>query len=207
MIRCVVFDFDGTLVRSDGIKRAGFFAVVRDLDPRGELMARVLAERPDDRLAIFRRFAEVTAAERQVSIDVAGLVEAYTTYCRDAIAVAEEFPGARAALATLSQCGFVLYANSATPDEALRELLELRGIAGYFAAAYGSHRSKLANLAEIARSEALTPQELVVVGNGTDDRATAQSFGCPFVDVGDGDDELSDLTDLLDRLSRITATA
>lgn len=207
MIRCVVFDFDGTLVRSDDIKRAGFFAVVRDLDSRGELMTRVLAERPGDRYAIFRRFAEVATAERQVPIDAAGLIEAYTVYCRDAIAVAEEIPGARATLITLSRLGLVLYVNSATPDKALGELLELRGIAGYFAAAYGSHRSKLANLAEIARSKALTPQQVVVVGNGADDRAMAQSFGCSFVAVGDGDDELSDLTALPKQLGLITATA
>lgn len=207
MIHCVVFDFDGTLVRSDDIKRAGFFAVVRDFDPRGELMTRVLAERPGDRHAIFRRFPEVIAAKRRVSIDAAELVEAYTTYCRDAISVAEEFPGARATLATLSQYGLALYVNSATPDEALRELLELRGIAGYFTAAYGSRQSKLTNLAEIVRSEALTPQQVVVIGNGADDRATAQSLGCSFVAVGDGDDELSDLNDLPERLGLITANA
>ncbi len=207
MIRCVVFDFDGTLVRSDDIKRDGFFAVVRDLDPRGELMACILAERPGDRHAIFRRFAEVSPAGRQVPIDATWLVEAYTTYCRDGIAVAEEIPGARAALAALSRLGLALYVNSATPDEALGELLELRGIAGYFAAAYGSHRSKSANLAEIARSEALTPKQVVVVGNGADDHAAAQSFGCSYVAVGDGNDELSDLTGLPERLGLIPVTA
>lgn len=207
MIRYVVFDFDGTLVRSDDIKRDGFFAVVRDLDPRGELMTRVLAERPGDRHAIFRRFAEVTSAERQVSIDVAGLVEAYTTYCRDAISVADEFPGARAALTALSQFGLVLYVNSTTPDEALGELLELRGIAGHFAAAYGSQRSKLANLAEIASTAGVTPGQVAVVGNGADDRAAAQSFGCMYVAVGDGDHEMSDLSGLPERLGLIPVSA
>lgn len=73
MIRCVVFDFDGTLVRSDNIKRASFLAVVRNFDPHGELMARVLTEQPGDRHAIFKRFVEVTPAGCQASINAAGL--------------------------------------------------------------------------------------------------------------------------------------
>jgi phosphoglycolate phosphatase-like HAD superfamily hydrolase len=201
LIRCVVFDFDGTLVRSDDIKRAGFFAVTRDLDPCGEEMTRVLAERPGDRHAVFRRFA------RAIPADAAKLVEAYTVYCRDEIAVAEEIPGAGAALATLSRLGLVLYVNSATPDEALGELLELRGVAGHFAAAYGSRRSKLANLGEIATLEGLAPGQIAVVGNGADDCVAARSLGCMYVAVGDGEHEMSDLSGLPERLCPVSVRA
>ena len=59
MIKCVVFDFDGTLVDSNGIKREVFFEIVRDQDPGGEIVAGVFERWPlADRYEKTRRIAE-----------------------------------------------------------------------------------------------------------------------------------------------------
>ena len=53
MIRCVVFDFDGTLVDSNAIKRAAFFEAVHTVDPNGAYMEKVLqAPKPGDRFEV-----------------------------------------------------------------------------------------------------------------------------------------------------------
>ena len=75
------------------------------------------------------------------------------------------------------------------------------------AAAYGSQRTKLEALGEIANAEALTPGQIAVVGNGADDRAAAQSFGCMYVAVGDGNHEMSDLSGLVERLGLVPVSA
>ena len=58
MIRCVDFDFDGTLVDSNAIKRDCFFETFTDLDPGGETVAHVLdVVQPGDHYDIVREIA------------------------------------------------------------------------------------------------------------------------------------------------------
>lgn len=194
MIRCIVFDFDGTLVDSDQIKHDGFFAVTRELDPDSEIMRGVLARKPGDRWRVFESFIAIAQQSGSVGAVLAELVAAYTQYCREMIAKAAEITGAEAALKKLTEDGYALYVNSATPDVPLTELVGLRRIDAYFSGVYGSGRSKHDNLVVIAKSEKLTPDQIVMVGNGPDDKEAASLFGCRFIAVGNHEGAISDLS-------------
>jgi beta-phosphoglucomutase-like phosphatase (HAD superfamily) len=59
MIKCVVFDFDGTLVDSNDIKRDTFFDIVQPWDASGEVVAEVFERWPGaDRYEKTRKIAE-----------------------------------------------------------------------------------------------------------------------------------------------------
>ncbi|MDX2479991.1 MAG: hypothetical protein QNK24_06615, partial [Desulfuromusa sp.] len=65
MICCVVFDFDGTLVNSNDIKRETFFDVARSWDPKGEIVAEVLKDWPTaDRYNKLEKIAEGLIARK-----------------------------------------------------------------------------------------------------------------------------------------------
>jgi len=180
MIRCAVFDFDGTLVLSNAIKRAGFFAVTADFPDSAAAMARLLADPPGDRFAIFGAFAA------QYGADAEELCGDYGAWCETKILACPERGGATAILEELRRRNLRIYVNSATPEEPLKALVARRYAPSTFDGVLGGHRAKLANLVAIAAAEGLRPDNILMIGDGIDDKAAATAFGCGFAGVADG---------------------
>lgn len=181
MIHCVVFDFDGTLVDSNAVKRSAFFEVTRAHDLEGEIVADVLRERLD-RYQTMARIAERLAAQGQLLAPDQGdlWAEAYGRICEDEVTGRPEIPGASALLGALQRRGLPLYVASATPSEPLRKLVQRRGMEHHFRAVYGRPASKREILTRIASECGLAPTALLMVGDGEDDRIAARDFGCSF---------------------------
>lgn len=188
MIRCIVFDFDGTLVESNGIKRQTFFELAREFDDGMRLMTDVMREAAGrDRYWIFARFA--AALPRQS--DARMLANRYTRTCQERIASAPEIKGAGTSLARLRTEGKLLFVNSATPVEPLTRLLCLRRMDTLFEGIYGSPAKKRENLDAIRSKHGLNPYEILVVGDGESDRASAESIGCQFIAVDSAENDFA----------------
>ena len=111
MIRCVVFDFDGTLVHSNRIKRDAFLEVAGAFPDGAALMERVLREAAGrDRYWVFGRFVQSLPHPA----DEAELAARYTRVCQERIAAAPEVAGAGSALTQLRREGKRLFLSSAT---------------------------------------------------------------------------------------------
>jgi phosphoglycolate phosphatase-like HAD superfamily hydrolase len=187
MIRCVAFDFDGTLVDSNEIKRQAFFDVVSDCDRDGSVVSEVLDEiRPGDRYDVAREIARLLSLRGALPADLGPegwarrWAEAYTLHCEAAVSKCPEIPGASDALEWLAERGIALYVNSATPEEPLRRVVRLRSMSRHFRRVLGGPASKLENLRILRAHAGVATLELLYVGDAEDDRSAAASFGCHF---------------------------
>lgn len=180
MIRCVVFDFDGTLVLSNDIKREGFFASVAERPDGPERMARILACPPGDRYAIFDRFAAETGAS------TSDLVDSYSSWCEERILQCPERHGAERVISAMRAAGMKVHLNSATPTAPLLSIVARRFGKDFFDGVHGGHGEKIRNLKTILALEAIRPDQLVMIGDGVDDWEAANIMGCRFIGVPDG---------------------
>lgn len=188
MIRCLVFDFDGTLVDSNAIKEDTFYKIAQSWDPSGEIVSEVLKRWPSaDRYEKTRKIAEGLISRRLLPIDSSveewsiRLAREYTVRCKKAIACCREMPGVSQSLGDLTEKGYLLFVNSATPEEPLRQLLNLRNWSHFFHDVYGAEASKADNLRRISRETATAINEIVHIGDQRDDLQATEQFGCRFI--------------------------
>jgi phosphoglycolate phosphatase-like HAD superfamily hydrolase len=187
-VRCVAFDFDGTLVDSNKIKRQAFFAVAGAWPDADRILCELL-----DGPSVGTRYdvlaalaARLPVTEDYRAAQAAQWVEEYTRLCEEQIAVAPEIEGAQAGVRQLHDRGMRLYINSATPEDALRRLVVRRRLLPLFDGVYGAPSSKIENLRRVCTNADCSPRQLVFVGDSDADRVAAREADCMFVLVGRG---------------------
>lgn len=185
MIGAVVFDFDGTLVDTNALKRGAYDTVVRDHPTGAALAAQAIAQSEPDRRAVLARYVELQRATNGMALDPQALVDSYARIVDDAAAQACEMPGASALLSTLARQGLPCHLSSATPAENLARIVAARGWTVFFASINGRPVGKFETLNRIASQAGLDPECIAVVGDGEDDLESAARFGARFFPVGE----------------------
>jgi phosphoglycolate phosphatase-like HAD superfamily hydrolase len=212
MIRVVAFDFDGTLVDSNGVKEGCMRKVVAGFEQGAEALRAALALGGDR----YRVFAEVArrldadGAAATVAARGRALAATYTECCARAIMAAPERRGGRDVLAALRRRGVRVWIASATPARDLAPILRQRGLMPLLHGALGGPASKVDNLRRIMQVERAAPGEFLFVGDSPEDHAAAAALGTWFVAItaenriaGSHRFAMRDLTNLVPLVARL----
>jgi phosphoglycolate phosphatase-like HAD superfamily hydrolase len=197
-ISVVVFDFDGTLVDSNALKREAYYEIF----PAGEryrgIIGKVLETCfEESRFVIIREI--LAAAGVPEGEDVEASSRALADRYGERVTLAAKFcPARRGAgeiLRRLSQSHH-LYLSSTTPEASLKEIVAHRGWTRFFKGISGYPKRKEDFLREVLQAEGVAPRNVLVVGDGQSDRVSAEKTGAHFLALGPGV-ELAAVIDLV----------
>ena len=185
MIQAVIFDFDGTLVDSNDIKKKAFYSVTKNIDGADSLLDKILSTpESGDRYDIFTTLSKKLKLVSNISVDSSKLSHLYTQLCENEISRARELLGVSEALNQLNKLGIKLFISSATPESTLRKIIDVRGWSGIFDTVLGAPSKKIEHVKKISAQNNFVMSDIVYVGDSAVDRETAILAGCHFIGVG-----------------------
>jgi len=185
MIKCVVFDFDGTLVKSNEIKRRVFYEVTEDIVGAVPVLDELFSA-PDsgDRYDIFDLLIKNLKMGQEVGISAVYLSDLYTKICEHRISEAPEVFGAFNTLTELKKMRVKMFVSSATPTNTLQRIIGMRGWSDLFDSIMGSPDSKENHLSSILFSNNYSLSEVIYIGDSEVDQKAALLTGCKFIGIG-----------------------
>lgn len=179
--KVIVFDFDGTLVDSVGIKDKAVRTVfAHEAAYLPAIMEYHLAHNHVVRDDKFRHITERILNRPYTQETRSALLAQFSALVRDAIVRAPEIDGATDCLRVCADRARP-YLVSMTPDAELRDIVGARGMGGWFIDVIGASRSKSAAIEEILARENAGPRDAVMVGDSPEDFTAARSVGIGFI--------------------------
>jgi len=179
-----IFDFDGTLVDSNKIKKDAFFQL-RPNDTRfNDILKKCHTSAPESSRYILLKNVLKEYGSTNIEEEVNTLCDKYGNLVEQAAIDCPEMPGAQELLKTLASRVATSYLSSNTPEASLKKIVADRNLAHYFKNWFGYPRKKDDTIKEIFSLEELrSPNEIIVIGDGVSDKNSALSIGCDFFDV------------------------
>jgi phosphoglycolate phosphatase-like HAD superfamily hydrolase len=185
VIKCVIFDFDGTLVESNDIKRRVFYEVSKNIEGADLILDKLFsANFSGDRYKVFNTIIEDLFKTKKTDISSKYLSDLYTKICEYEVSRAPEIFGASRTLEELKRRNIKIIVSSATPVETLKFIIKMRGWSDLFDGVMGTPESKEDHLKSILSINNYSLSEVVYVGDSEIDRMASLSIGCKFIGIG-----------------------
>jgi phosphoglycolate phosphatase-like HAD superfamily hydrolase len=183
-IKVVVFDFDGVLVNSEHLKENSWQTMFDSSELTQVALRdaqRMYGSGRGDRYDIVRHVLEhsqVPASE--IPLQVQNILHRYNEVVQSGIKHMGLSEDARTSIRIMKE-DFPLYINSATPQIDVRQSAENLQILGFFKDILGRPRTKVENLEIIVNAEMVACDNVLFIGDSSNDAKAAGEFGCHFI--------------------------
>lgn len=194
-----VFDFDGTLIHSNHVKKDNFFRVCSKYEKKKDYLTKLLSSSKNyDRYIIFEKFCNFY----NINENHKNLAQEYTSLCKDTIKKCAKRKGSQELLLQLFLHQKQVFINSATPEVDLKDLVRLI-FDFHFNGIFGRPNSKVQNLKKILDLTKSNPNKVIMIGDGIDDFEAANEVGCNFIGISNGSLESNGEKNLISDLTTI----
>ena len=183
----IVFDFDGTLVKSNEIKTWAFGELYKE---HGEKIVQQIVAYNKEHEGVSRfvkfRYWHENLLDQPYTKDIGEkLSRTFTKSVFDAVVQAPYTEGALEFLKKHYK-HVPLFVASGIPEQELREIIKHRSIPHFFQGIYGSPATKIEILQGILSKRMLSPEQLLMVGDSLTDWEGAQGVGAEFIGIHSG---------------------
>lgn len=179
-IKGILFDFDGTLVQSNGLKSRGFYEVTKHIPSAAQVLNELFSTHPHlDRFGVL----EVVAQRTQVKGEAQSLIQAYSEWVNNALKTANKVSGVQKFLKTMKNAGVEMAICSATPQQYIEKAVEISNLGVGFSYIFGGPSSKSDGARFILEAWQIRSDEVVFIGDGESDRLAAESLNCRFIAI------------------------
>lgn len=182
--RLIVFDFDGTLADSAGVKTEAFHLLYLDefgQEVADQVLAHHLAHQGVSRYDKIRHAEEVILGRSCSAERLEEVAARFSRLVEDRVIASAPIPGAEEFLD--GHGGGPLTIASATPTTELRRIVAGRRWDSYFVSIDGTPDAKAANIAKHMALTNIPAERTLMVGDQMSDYRAAEATGVAFVGV------------------------
>lgn len=194
LIKAIIFDFDGVILDDAHIKVDAF----NYLFPNefNEIITPVLEKyTKQSRKIIIQKCIEVITSKYELPFDYEYYLNKYHSLTQEAILNSPEIKGAREALDILSK-RYKLFVLTTAPDQEINEVISKRNF-NQFTEVIGSDRGSKPELAkELLWKYTIHSNEVIYVGDGSNDLDCARQLNCEFIGIINGTNDFKDRLDI-----------
>lgn len=180
--QAIIFDFDGVLLESVGVKTEAFAEIYREFGE--EVVTKVVKHHLDNggmsRFDKFRHYHRVFLKRNIDRVELDALVNRFSKLVENAVVESQWVKGARECVE--QHIGKVpMFVVSGTPEEELKRIISKRDIRHYFISVHGSPASKAQNIRSILDAHRFDARCTVMIGDSLADYDGAIEAGTQFI--------------------------
>jgi HAD superfamily hydrolase (TIGR01549 family) len=180
-LHTIILDFDGVILESVSVKTEAFRTLFSSIPEHvDEIVQFHIDNGGMSRFDKFRHIYYKILAEDLPDEKFEQLSSRFSEIVEEAVTQAPFVDGAPEFLQSASG-RYRLYIVSATPQDELRRIVDLRGISGFFTGTFGSPEKKMDHIRRIIAENNLNPDGVFFVGDAVNDWDAAHKSGVRFI--------------------------
>lgn len=189
-IKCIIFDFDDTIVLSEKMKLDKFYEISKSF---GNIGIDFFDENINKKLTRFEYFKELSDylnifyLQQVVTINIdltsETMIKKFTNQVSDSLKECVELPNIRKYIEHHFNKNYKLYISSKSNKDDIINTLKHKNLYHYFNGIYGSETSKIEHFNEIMNKENIQSNEILFFGDSKSDYEVSVDMNTNFIGI------------------------